>query len=242
MSSVTSTPRDGVMAETAYSLPSTLGIERHDPRMRRAPAYSFGSRYLQFKDDSPGPAYNVDSRVTKYGREREKGVTMAGRPSPRPVANISPGPIYRTDSLGSPRNKRAPCYSFGRRSFPNFDGANPGPTTYNIPSTLGSDVTRYRGSRAVALRGRDQFGFSYDWSKTPGPAAYGAPTPMTKRAPVVTMKGRNYLPSYKQQNPGPGAYDTDKLFYGKQASPRFTIGIKHSDKALPYYTLADVGE
>ncbi len=153
------------------------------------------------------------------------------------MKDITPGPVYSSNY--SQRYKASPRYSFGTRSFPNFEGPRPGPTSYHIPSTLGYGVIGYRGSRAAQLRGRYDIP---DYSSSPGPGAYNASFLLTRSAPAASFKGRNYPPAPKMLTPGPGAYNVTSTCSESNNSPRFTIGTKHSSKALPFFTLADVSD
>nr|KAG5692635.1 hypothetical protein BaRGS_003525 [Batillaria attramentaria] len=65
-------------------------------------------------------------------------------------------------------------YSFGTPYRTNNRTAGPAPNTYQLPTTLGSHVPTLRCAPAAAIHGKgsENKSFSYDNSKTPGPAAY----------------------------------------------------------------------
>ena len=101
--------------------------------------------------------------------------------------------------------------------------------------------------------------FSEDLAKTPGPGHYNAVAPnvYVKKAPGYSMLGRSYMPGgmlttimLKNDNrarltcifkivfppfpdstkkPGPGAYSPEKVSCNKKSSPKFSLGIRHSE-------------
>ena len=62
-----------------YSLPPTIGYEKHDQRKTRSPQYTMAGR-LKVKDGSitPGP-YIATQGLTRYGRPRTLAYSLAPR-------------------------------------------------------------------------------------------------------------------------------------------------------------------
>ena len=163
------------------------------------------------------------------------------------MMNNSPGPnAYSVPTVQQSWERKAPMYSFGFPYRRRDRHAGPAPNTYLLPSTLGSHVPHLKAAPASTIHGKgsDNKGFSFDNAKTPGPAGYG-PVDLaytTKRAPVVTLKGRAKLPPVKLVTPGPGAYDPGNGSNVSKSSPRFSLGIRHGDNVRPMFTLADVSD
>ncbi|KAL4233110.1 hypothetical protein ACF0H5_007795 [Mactra antiquata] len=196
-----------------------------------------------FKSDSPGPAYNFDPLLGPKGKENKPSYSFGVRIKTPVRKNETPGPgAYNTDR--SPLwEKTSPQYSISPRTNLRKVDNVPSPNSYLLPSTLGDRVPHQRGGVAKSILGRNEKrGFAEDLAKTPGPAKYGAFAPsLTKRkSPEYTVKGRTYPPDAKNNNPGPGAYNPQNVNYHLEQSPRFLIGVRHSEYCMPQITQADV--
>ncbi|PVD28991.1 hypothetical protein C0Q70_11588 [Pomacea canaliculata] len=240
----------GVSNSPGYALPTTIGINNHDPTMERAPGYSIGVRFQEKIRPTPGPQYRISSGLTPRGKWTSPSYSISGRPS-RSVwltgTAYNPGPNAYNVQQATPGERRAPMYSIGSPFKAPGNTAGPGPNAYNLPSTLGNHVPDMRSAPAAAMHGRgsDIKGFSYDNAKTPGPARYN-PVDLSltaARAPVVSIKSRTTVPSVKFPTPGPGAYDVSKAFSNtSKLSPRFHVGVRHGQNARSLFTLADVSD
>nr|XP_021323272.1 outer dense fiber protein 3-B isoform X2 [Danio rerio] len=63
-----------------YALPGATGMNNHDPRMQKGPAFSFGIRHHNFHGNySPGPGYLVPSNITRVGRDGTPAYSVYGR-------------------------------------------------------------------------------------------------------------------------------------------------------------------
>lgn len=72
------------------------GLNDHDPRKWKAPAFSFGTRHRQLKDiGSPGPCYLVPSNMTRTGRDGNPVYSLYSRPKD-PQLFQTPGPGRNT--------------------------------------------------------------------------------------------------------------------------------------------------
>ncbi|KAK3595217.1 hypothetical protein CHS0354_021531 [Potamilus streckersoni] len=141
--------------------------------------------------------------------------------------------------------RKGPAYSISPRSRQRSLDVTPGPNTYSLPSTLGDHVVGMESGPGVSMLPRnDYFHFAKDLAKSPGPARYEVKTPsVTKRSnPKFSITGRNRPPSPKNIVPGPGAYSPETVTTHIKSSPRYHIGVKHSDFMLPTLTLADVND
>lgn len=76
-----------------YNAPSTIGYEKTDPRVSRAPAYSLGpllGQQHRTVGRVPGPKYDL-GKATRHGLPKATGALLLA-PRPRePIARI-PGP------------------------------------------------------------------------------------------------------------------------------------------------------
>lgn len=79
------------------------GLNDHDPRKYKAPAFSFGKRHQDFNSSySPGPSYLIPSNITKSGRDGNPVYSLYSRPKEiRPFQTPGPGQdssTYRNSS------------------------------------------------------------------------------------------------------------------------------------------------
>lgn len=214
-----------------YSLPTTIGYDKHDVRKIRMPQYSFGARLEQKnKNYTPGPSFNVQDQ-TRYGRPRVLAYTMAPRTF-RQVKSIGPGPAnYDLNRSPYVNSTRPPEYSISRRSsIPNKNVA-PGPNAYGVKDHLVKPSAPYysMGTRS----GLKEKGGS------PGPANYnpGDINITMTAAPKYTMRPRTKLAT-KSVGPGSNAYNRMQYLPGK-AGPAYSFGVRHSPKAPPMITTCD---
>lgn len=55
-------------------------MDKHDPRMQKGPAFSFGTRLRDLQTNfSPGPGYLVPSNITRVGRDGTPAYSVYGR-------------------------------------------------------------------------------------------------------------------------------------------------------------------
>ncbi|XP_061167555.1 ciliary microtubule associated protein 1A-like [Saccostrea echinata] len=225
-----------------YQLPTTVGQNANDKTKRSTPSFSFGSRHWEFKKEGPGPAYNIDSSLTSRGRDIRPSFSMLGR-AKTPKRDVSPGPgAYNTDRAPL-KEKNAPHYSISPRTSPRRVDVTPSPNMYALPSTIGPRVPDRKGGTQAALLGRTNYlDFSADLAKTPGPAKYGAlpPSQTKRRAPSYSLGARAKTPRDINNVPGPGKYSPEHVTAHLDTSPRYHIGVRHSQYIMPAVPLANV--
>lgn len=108
---------------------------------------------------------------------------------------------------------------------------------------LGPRVPHRPGGPATSMLGKNLYGgFSADLAKSPGPASYGAYDPgLTKRRGPAFSLGARAKPARNVDNfPGPGKYSPEKVTVHLENSPRYPIGVRHSQFSMPVLPLADV--
>lgn len=128
----------------------------------------------------------------------------------------------------------------------------PSPNSYQLPPLLGPKVPNKLSSAAYSMAYRSTTGaFSEDLAKTPGPGHYNAVAPNTyvKKAPAYSMLSRSYMPGGEYvlflsrcidriqytvitdstQKPGPGAHSPEKVTCNKKSTPKYSLGIRHSE-------------
>ena len=157
--------------------------------------------------------------------------------------DVSPGPgAYNTDKPPL-KEKIAPHYSMSPRTSPRRVDFTPSPNMYALPSTIGPKVPDRKGGTQASILGRTNYlDFSADLAKTPGPAKYGAlpPSQTKKRAPAYSLGGRAKTPRDINNVPGPGQYSPETVHAHLEASPRYHIGVRHSQYIMPTLPLAKV--
>ncbi|XP_023292412.1 outer dense fiber protein 3-like [Lucilia cuprina] len=216
----------------AYSLPPTIGYEKHDQRKQRSPQYTMGGR-LKVKNVSitPGPGINTQN-LTRYGRVTSKVYSMAARTFVKDTRNIGPGPANYDVSKRPYVNITAPpSYSMGRRDNFRFKNICPGPNAYGIKDgVVKKSAPAYSIGIKTALK---------DKAGSPGPANYPASNlKVTKsKAPEYSMYPRSKIVD-KSIVPGSNAYDRTNYKPGK-SSPAYSFGIRHSPKAPPMIVSCD---
>ncbi|CDQ89464.1 unnamed protein product [Oncorhynchus mykiss] len=234
-----------------YALPGATGLNYHDPRKLKAPAFSFGTRHRQFSSDcSPGPGYLVPSNITRIGRDGTPAYSLYSRPND-PQLFQTPGPgRYSPERSGKSAYYSAPAYSLSARSKGFRNDQTPGPAAYMLPSVLGPATVNKTSAPNFSLRGRSKIGsFHEDLQKTPGPGTYRVVDPCTykHKPPHYSMTGRNSMPGDTTRKPGPGAHHPEQAshliitishFYNcvtftRIKPPSFSFGIRHSEFIAP---------
>lgn len=96
-----------------YDAPTTVGYERADPRIIRAPAYSLGQALRSGNPSRvPGPKYDV-CNLTRYGRAGNSGGPSLASRIVEPTTR-TPGPAtYNTVLCMSVIKPAMPMYSMG---------------------------------------------------------------------------------------------------------------------------------
>ncbi len=72
------------------------GMNNHDPRMQKGPAFSFGTRHRDIQANfSPGPGYLVPSNITRMGRDGTPAYSVYGRTKDiQPFKTPGPGLLH----------------------------------------------------------------------------------------------------------------------------------------------------
>ncbi|XP_063405332.1 ciliary microtubule associated protein 1A-like isoform X2 [Mytilus trossulus] len=232
-----------------YLLPNTVGTKEVDVTKKGSPSFTFGSRYFsnEFKrmvdkSFSPGPAYNVDSSFTSKGRGGGPSYSFGGRIK-EPTRWVSPGPgAYSTDRKPL-REINAPAYSLSPRTTQRRIDYTPSPNAYSLPSTIGPNVPGQRGGYASSIQGKSSYmNFNADLAKSPGPASYfpNNQNGNKKNPPSFSISGRGKPEKYDNSVPGPGAYSPSMV--NMTSSPRYPIGVRHSQFQMPVMPLANVSD
>uniref|UniRef100_A0A3B1K7N9 Ciliary microtubule associated protein 1B n=1 Tax=Astyanax mexicanus TaxID=7994 RepID=A0A3B1K7N9_ASTMX len=220
-----------------YGLPAVTGINDHDPRKRKAPAFSFGTRHKQFSlSCSPGPGHLVPSNITKVGRDGTPAYSLYSRPrDPKPFQTPGPGK-YSPEISGKTTFYSAPAYSLSGRSNGYRRDQSPGPAAYMLPNVMGSNTVSKRSAPNFSFSGRLKVGsFHEDLQKTPAPGTYSVVDPniYTPRSPHYSMTGRNMMPGDTTKKPGPGTYCPEQVTFTRLKAPSFSFGIRHSEYTAP---------
>ncbi|KAL4597402.1 outer dense fiber protein 3-B-like [Arapaima gigas] len=227
-----------------YALPGATGVNCHDPRKRKAPAFSFGLCHKQFSSDcSPGPTYLIPSNITRIGRQGSPAYSIYGRPKDPPLFQ-TPGPgWYSPEKSGKCTYRCAPAYSLSARTKGFCNDQTPGPAAYMLPSVLGPNAVNKSSAPNYSLTGRSKIGSFYeDLQKTPGPAAYRVVDPSTYKVkpPQYSLTGRNSMPGDTTQKPGPGAHRPEEVTFTRSRAPSYSFGVRHSEFIAPL--VIDVSE
>ncbi|MCI4379025.1 hypothetical protein PGIGA_G00223180 [Pangasianodon gigas] len=223
-----------------YALPGATGLNMHDPRKWKAPAFSFGIRHRQFSENcSPGPGYLIPSNITKIGCDGTPAYSLYSRPKdPRLFQTPGPG-TYRPENTTSTTFYSAPAYSLSARTKLFRSDQTPGPAAYMLPPVLGPNSVNKRSAPNVSLSGRSKIGsFHEDLKKTPGPGTYRVvdPNMYRSKSPQYSIIGRNSLPGDTTKKPGPGAHYPEKVTSTRSKAPSFSFGVRHSEFTAPMIT------
>ncbi|KPP68141.1 outer dense fiber protein 3-like [Scleropages formosus] len=212
------------------------GAEHHDPRMFKAPAYSFGSLHCPLPSScSPGPGYHVPPHLTRFGWERTPAYSLHSRPkSPTRFQTPAPGQ-YSLERAGKSLFPSAPAYSLSPRTKSPPKNRTPGPAEYKLPPILGSHTVTKPSAPSFSLKGRSKIGNFYQDLTKVNQTVPQAPDPSTfkRKAPRYSMTGRNFKPGDKTQKPGPAAHYPEKVTFTRHTAPSFSFGVRHSEFITP---------
>uniref|UniRef100_A0A8C2G1I2 Tripartite motif containing 35-30 n=1 Tax=Cyprinus carpio TaxID=7962 RepID=A0A8C2G1I2_CYPCA len=196
-----------------YALPGATGMNNHDPRMQKGPAFSFGTRHRGLQaNSSPGPGYLVPSNITRVGRDGTPAYSVYGRPK-----DIQP---FQTPGPGR---------------FPQIHTATLQEQVHFL-SLLGSRVVNKASAPNVSFSGRSAIGsFHEDLRKTPGPGTYQVVDSCVykHKAPEYSITGRNFTPGDITKKPGPGAHHPERVTFTVSKAPSYSFGIRHSEYIAP---------
>ncbi|KAK1166932.1 outer dense fiber protein 3-like [Acipenser oxyrinchus oxyrinchus] len=220
-----------------YALPGATGIQFHDPRKYKAPAFSFGTRHCSYSTDcSPGPGYLVQPNITRTGKDGTPIYSLYGRPKDLNLFR-TPGPgQYSPEKSGRSAHYSAPAYSLSARSKGFRNDQTPGPAAYILPSVLGPRTVNKTSAPNFILTGRSKIGsFHEDLQKTPGPGTYRVidPCAYKYKPPHYSMTGRNSMPGDTTRKPGPGAHSPERVTIASGKAPVYSFGIRHSEYMAP---------
>ncbi|XP_007233327.2 outer dense fiber protein 3-like protein 2b [Astyanax mexicanus] len=225
-----------------YALPSTIGFVGHDFTKATSPAYTFHGKMSENMyniDSSPGPRYNIDAKVTRFGRDGSPAYSIYGRtPGPKEMFQ-TPGPGAYNPEIAPvcSTQRKPPSYTMGYRTPYCSGDTVPAPNKYTLPALMGSSVLTKPASASYTISGRFKFGsYAEDLSNTPGPGRYNRPDPNVylPRQPAFSMLGRHDgKPSETMPRPGPGSHNPENVTTHKPRAPAFTLGIRHSDFVTP---------
>jgi len=225
-----------------YGLPGLMGQSKHDPRSvhRIGPSYPFGVKYgKQNEDCSPGPAYLIDTKMFRDGRDGTPHYSMSSRNRDMRAQLKTPGPgAYSPEKGGQQTHYKHPEYSFGGRpKSSKTTSKTPGPNAYNADSMLCKTVRAgKRTAPSYTFRAKTYVGsFTEDLAKTPGPASHKVidPSIQKRSAPMYSMTSRNRMPGDTTQKPGPGSHSPEKVFVTRRQAPKPSFGIRHSYFTTP---------
>uniref|UniRef100_A0A8C1MET6 Tripartite motif containing 35-30 n=1 Tax=Cyprinus carpio TaxID=7962 RepID=A0A8C1MET6_CYPCA len=179
-----------------YALPGATGMNNHDPRMQKGPAFSFGTRHRGLQaNSSPGPGYLVPSNITRVGRDGTPAYSVYGRPKDiQPFQTPGPGLLHNINTSFVAVLKCSTWQNRVKLSWllvilsGSYSPENATKTTYYL-------------APAFSLSARTKL-FRND--QTPGPAAYMLPPVLGSRvvnkasAPNVSFSGRSAIGSFHE--------------------------------------------
>ncbi|XP_065582656.1 ciliary microtubule associated protein 1A-like isoform X2 [Artemia franciscana] len=200
-------------------LPSSIGINIQESTIKKAPAFSFGSK-PEDKLESPGPGpgqYNV-TKLTYKGKDEHPAPTIAGRPKD-PKKDLTPAPgTYCPEKGEKVIGEHTPAYSFGTKLKIEKPDNIPAPNSYSIPPAIGV-------APAYTISGK---GKTQPPPMLPGPGQYDSSSPdkIKPKSPAYSLSSRTHLPSDSTQKPGPGAHSPEKVHL--EGGKRYSFGVKHS--------------
>uniref|UniRef100_A0AAY5E8Y2 Uncharacterized protein n=1 Tax=Electrophorus electricus TaxID=8005 RepID=A0AAY5E8Y2_ELEEL len=200
-----------------YALPGATGVNDHDPRKWKAPAYSFGSRHRHFSPScSPGPGYLVPSNITRIGHD--------GTPAYSLYSRLKDSQPFQTPAPGRYCPEKAGKHYLSEQYY--------WPAAYMLPSLVGPNTVNKRSAPNFSLTGRTKKGSFYeDLQKTPGPGSYRVVDPSVYRSkpPQYSLTSRTSMPGDKTKKPGPGAHCPEQVTMTRPQAPRFSFGVPHSE-------------
>ncbi|XP_055334620.1 outer dense fiber protein 3-like isoform X2 [Paramacrobiotus metropolitanus] len=201
-----------------YLLPSAIGWRNHNPTLKRCPAYTFRMLLtIKSKGTSPGPQYGFSPKLTNRGIVHAPAFSMGARL-----------PEARGD------NVRSPAWHMALPALKDKPNSNPAPNVYEIPYITGTKHPCFTDTPRFTMRIKPLIGgFTQDFTKTPGSAAYTAVNleKIKQRSPAYTMQDRRPLPMGFHV-PGPAAYTPSMM--NKPRYPSYSLASKHSPYTTPY--------
>ncbi|KAK9958747.1 hypothetical protein ABG768_010852 [Culter alburnus] len=220
-----------------YALPGATGMNNHDPRMQKGPAFSFGTRHRHLEANfSPGPGYLVPSNITRVGRDGTPAYSVYGRRKDiQPFKTPGPG-SYSPENATKTTYYSPPAFSLSARTKLFRNDQTPGPAAYMLPPVLGPRVVNKTAAPNVSFSGRSPIGsFHEDLRKTPGPGTYQVVDSCVykHKAPQYSITGRNMMPGDTTKKPGPGAHHPERVTFTGIKAPSFSFGIRHSEYIAP---------
>ncbi|EPZ35452.1 hypothetical protein O9G_004656 [Rozella allomycis CSF55] len=210
----------------AYTLPSAIG---ESPVWKRAPAVSVAGRWKALKnlaDSTPGPN-SFFPRTTRIGSVRGPAFSIQGRVKNNfDEKNENPGPSNYYPILRFAKSA-PPAFTISGRSTVTHLSTNPGPSQYNIPSSIGGDQFFVKNASPKFTMAPNR-GQKSGNNPSPGPAAYSANEVRVNKPsiPAYSLSGR-YVKDYVNEVPGPNLY-MPKIGFTHPATPRFSFRSKHS--------------
>lgn len=149
----------------------------------------------------------------------------------------SPG-AYSPEKVHPQGERHAPQYSMSNRTRYRRHDNNPAPNKYCLPPVLGSRQANMQSSYSYSMTGRSNIGsYLEDLAKCPGPGQYNGTGPdlYKTKAPLYTLRSRNYMPGDSTQKPGPGAHCPERVNINKPMMPKHSLGIRHSEFVCPLF-------
>ncbi|KAM6426628.1 protein CIMAP1C [Liasis olivaceus] len=217
-----------------YSRHPCTGIKNHDFTKFTEPAYTIrvkSSPKTIMVLESPGPCYYVDPSLSRLGIWRPVSFFMQQRGKSTGIDSTPAPNEYYVEKVHPVDEPNAPAYTIGARTPYWLNSPTPGPNSYTLPGTVGSQLCNKTEapclSRTFGTPGHD-----YMPRRGPGPAAYTIPEPgvYLRQQPSYTLSQR-FNPSTKECTPGPLDYNAEQVTIHKPRAPRFSLGVRHSEYA-----------
>uniref|UniRef100_D4A5D6 Ciliary microtubule associated protein 1C n=1 Tax=Rattus norvegicus TaxID=10116 RepID=D4A5D6_RAT len=222
-----------------YLRPSCTGYIAHDISMFQEPAFSLHTRHTKKRitdENSPGPCYFLDPKVTRFGISTCPQVPMEERIPNLRITSTPASCYYNLQKTQPSGERRPPQYSFGYRCPYRVMDPNPAPNRYKLPSSLGPNVPNLSTAPCYGLASTNKNWFHKEnIAGGPGPAMRTRPEPSVyqNRSPVFSMAKRFAYPLDHTLRPGPGSHNIQPVTVHKPRIPAFTMGIKHSPHLCP---------
>ncbi|KAH6569755.1 hypothetical protein BASA62_004677 [Batrachochytrium salamandrivorans] len=239
----------------AYSLPPTIGLDGKS-KGNRAPAYSFGVKLRNDRDEqTPGPN-KFFPKTTRKGLSKGPAFSLQGGYKKKDADAIAldwetlgkdtPGPGKYSPGYISSKEPRAPAYSIQPRRQTEKANQNPGPAQYAINSTLGMHpAVTVPAAAAYSIRFQRPLKLEHI---SPGPAAYSPDTNQKMRhaAPAYSLGARLVKPDYfklakAQDSSGEGDGDENDTNYMGKGGPtpgpgQYTPSLKFVRQNIPHFS------
>ncbi|XP_045216986.2 outer dense fiber protein 3-like [Mercenaria mercenaria] len=223
-----------------YALPPTLGFSSHDATKKMEPAYSFGRRLIHKAiKDSPGPAYFINPRITRHGKDGTPSYSLLSRQSDLQTFKTPSARAYYPEKVHPQGEKIAPKYSIGFRTrFRKLD-QNPPSSKYILPTVLGPAQPNKLSAPSYSMTGRSKIGcYLEDLANAPGP---GHTTKVEtdvymSKVPHYSLRSRTFMPHDGVKKPGPGAHFPENVKINKPNAPSYSLGVRHAEYVCPLIT------